>query len=568
MSRAHRPRRWPYGVALLVLGLVWAGFIMFEDYSYWAQTGLEAPGMGKIIGKGWLALVAVGTLAFVGHWGYNEFAAKRAESAPAAGPSSNEASAAPATTTPYATEQSRDMLAQTGPRYALEIRAASAQVNGWSETGSWAKIQEKHDLMQSVLPQNKEAYAWGGGNRDIDDQASASVAFSYSAGQSIDRWPLPSFLMGSPIGPGVEDHPADGLAAGRSLSGLGLALFTWEWEGNDSNAYDVIERLFAFFDAHPDVPAAFVLMGDSTWSRKSLKTPGFADLPKEGFVPPVQSTVTGLIVTRTDRVDQRMRPFVVSGVSQGVNMKNTEHDIIKLWNRFWDDTDAYDESWEKARRAEGSNNPWRLGTMQSEWWHAKLPELWAEINNKGPGHFEPSNYLPIRWTDWQIKQFDRMPILGYLHRPVRIALTKPDGLPMRDRERLASVQAAWHQALATLPEGVKPQRIFYDTSLETMWVAPLTNALTQDPEGLDVMNVDHGYDIGRRLGNTGVGSTLVEIALAAVAGYREGGASATVHLTEHGYAGIVMVSPPNEATKKANEARGMGNDPFNSRVPR
>lgn len=566
MSHANRPRAWPYVLTLLVLGLAWAGFIMFEDYSYWAQTGLEAPGMGKVIGKGWLALVAVSALAFAGHWSYNQAAAKRAQENQKTTPAGHAASTV-AATTPYATEQSRAMLAQTGPRYALEIRAASAQVNGGSETGIWAKIQEKHALMESILPQNKEAYPQDDGNRAIEDGASASVAFSYSAGQSIDRWPLPSFLMGPPTGPGVEDHPAQGLASGRSMSTLGVALFTWEWEGNDSSAYDVIEKLFAFFDAHPDVPAAFVTLDDGTGFRKTLKTPGLPEIPKWAYVPPIKHTSTGLIVTRTDRVDHLMRPFVVSGVSQGVNKLNTEYDIIKLWNKYWKERTAFDEAWNKARRAEGKDS-WRLGTMQSAWWHAKLPELWAEISNKGPGNFTPSNYLPIRWTDWQLKQFDRMPILGYLHRPVRIALTHPDGKPMREMEKVASVQAAWHQALGTLPEGGKPQRVFYDTSLQTMWVAPLSNALTQDPEGIDVMSVDHGYDIDRRLGNTGVGATLVEIALAAVAGYRDGGASATVHLTEHGYGGIVMVSPPDEATKKANEARGMGTDPFNVRVPR
>lgn len=562
MIGLNRPRFRSYLTALLILALAWIGFIGFGSYQYWAETGQENFGMGAAMRNGVLIVTAVIAAAFGGHWGYKQFVARQ-EAASAPTPHGG----LPATS-PYATEQSKAMLVQTGQRYALEIRAMAAQVFTWSETGCWQEIRKKRSALESVLPQTKEGYPDSEDLRAQDYGASGAVAFTYSAGQSIDRWPLPSFVLAPPTGPGVKRYPARSLSSSRQNSGLGLALFTREWEGHDSSALDLVERLFAFFDDNPDVPMAFVKVGDSTGLRQTYKTPGLPEIPKWAYVPPIQTTATGLLVSRTDRIDRLMRPYVTSGVSQGINKTKTEHDIIKLWNKYWKERQAFDDAWSAEQVAKGNITPGRIGTMPSSWWHTKLPELWSEINNRGPGNYVPTNYLPIRWTDWQLRQFDRAPILGYLHRPVRIALTRPDGSKMRGIEKTNSVKAAWHQALGTLPEAVKPVRIFYDTSLDPLWVAPLANALEQDLEGLDVTDVDHGYDIGRRLGNTGVGSTLVQIALAAVAGYREGGAGATVHLTEHGYAGIVMVSPPDEATKQANKDRGMGSDPFNMQVPR
>ncbi|PNR67720.1 hypothetical protein LA22_16295, partial [Xanthomonas oryzae pv. oryzae] len=69
-------------------------------------------------------------------------------------------------------------------------------------------------------------------------------------------------------------------------------------------------------------------------------------------------------------------------------------------------------------------------------------------------------------------------------------------------------------------------------------------ALHGNAEGIELDDKHEGYDIGRRLGNTGVSSALVQIALGIVSGYDDGRTSATVNLTPDGYAGIVMVSPP------------------------
>lgn len=132
-----------------------------------------------------------------------------------------------------------------------------------------------------------------------------------------------------------------------------------------------------------------------------------------------------------------------------------------------------------------------------------------------------------------------------------------------------AVQAAWLQALNTLPKGQKPARVFYVSTDNTAGEIALTNALhalNVDGHGLELGNVEEGYDIGRRLGNTGVSSALVQINLATMASYQQGGASAVVYSGKDGSVTVQMVSPPNEE-RKARNHKNRGNDPFKYGAP-
>ncbi|MCK1791363.1 DUF2875 family protein [Pseudomonas sp. TNT19] len=65
----------------------------------------------------------------------------------------------------------------------------------------------------------------------------------------------------------------------------------------------------------------------------------------------------------------------------------------------------------------------------------------------------------------------------------------------------------------------------------------------------------------RRLGNTGVSGALVEISLATIASYLDGGASAVVYAGQDGSLTVQMIHPPDEARKERNR-ENRGADPF------
>ncbi len=52
--------------------------------------------------------------------------------------------------------------------------------------------------------------------------------------------------------------------------------------------------------------------------------------------------MTALLVARSDRVDRLVRPYAVD-VDDGINKDDTQYDIIKLWNFFWDKSDSQEE---------------------------------------------------------------------------------------------------------------------------------------------------------------------------------------------------------------------------------
>ncbi len=133
--------------------------------------------------------------------------------------------------------------------------------------------------------------------------------------------------------------------------------------------------------------------------------------------------MTALLVARSDRVDRLVRPYAVD-VDDGINKDDTQYDIIKLWN--FSGINPIRKRKAASMRITASWQPRSItprtipGTMKADWWIAQLPELWKQINNKGPGEFKPSPYLPVRWARWQVQQFDESPLLGYLHRPVHV----------------------------------------------------------------------------------------------------------------------------------------------------
>ena len=323
----------------------------------------------------------------------------------------------------------------------------------------------------------------------------------------------------------------------------------------------MIERLFQFFDDNPKVPQALIVSEDGDVTRNGLRVPGTPGLQNGHVVPTVYESMTGLLVTRSDRVDRFIRPYATHEPEDNQN-KNT--DLGKLWAFYWDRDRAFMDWYETAARANASEAPYAPTTMSTAYWQSQLPSLWNTVSDRGTGYFEPSPWLPIRWAQHQVKEFDAAPVLGYLHRPIKVSMQDEHGQRLKPALQAKALQAGWLQALETLPKGQKPVRVFYDTTDNRDAEIALTNALhglNTDGHGIELGNVDEGYDIGRRLGNTGVSGALVEINLATIASYLDGGASAVVYAGQDGSLTVQMIHPPDEA-RKARNRENRGVDPF------
>ncbi|WP_083893482.1 type VI lipase adapter Tla3 domain-containing protein [Herbaspirillum sp. B65] len=555
-----KPRIWPYAAAFLVGVFLWTGYIMNESYHQWQTTGQETMDMGSSIRNGVLIVLGIAVLTYGGSWAW-----MHRSSNSAAGATAQNQAAPPVTQS--ALTGGQIMLAQTEQKFVLEVRGMGLAVGKKSDEEIWEAIEEKASNHVSYRSQNPEDYTNSASQRLTDLGVATSLSFREGARHAVDQWPLPVILWNPPKSKRTS-RPAADLAGLRQMAGLGVTLLLWQEDANTDDGAAMIEKLFSFFDTHPDVPAALIFSRDGSMMRSLVATPGNVDTPEVGHViPAMPDSVAAFLVTRSDRVDKLIRPYIVKQTAK-INKNDTEYDIVKLWNFFWRNSDddgpgSFNAHFIKEEKEAGVGNPSASGVMSSTWWQAQLPELWKTISNQGPGDFKPTPYIPVRWTDWQLKQYDSAPLLGYLHRPVDVKLTDDKGQPLKTALQAAALKAGWEAAIAGLPEATEPKRVFYDTTGNKQWVIPLNQALMQmGASAPHPDEVKEGYDIGARIGDTGTSSPMVQIGLGLIASYHQGGASATVNRRPNGMATIIMVSPPDEATKAAWAKNHAGRSPF------
>lgn len=444
--------------------------------------------------------------------------------------------------------------------YALEIRGVGLGIYQDHQSEIWQFIKKKNNNFASIYSRDPKDYTDSLDSREISRDIKIRVAFKHSAGASVAYWPIPVFSIAPPKQPS-DTGAADNILNGRNAATLGVTLFLWQDAENTTHAQGMIERLFQFFDDNPKVPQALIVSEDGDVTRNGLRVPGTPGLQNGHVVPTVYESMTGLLVTRSDRVDRYIRPYATHEPEDNQN-KNT--DLGKLWAFYWGRDRAFMDWYETAARANASEAPYAPTTMSTAYWQSQLPSLWNTVSDRGTGYFEPSPWLPIRWAQHQVKEFDAAPVLGYLHRPIKVSMQDEHGQRLKPALQAKALQAGWLQALETLPKGQKPVRVFYDTTDNRDAEIALTNALhglNTDGHGIELGNVDEGYDIGRRLGNTGVSGALVEINLATIASYLDGGASAVVYAGQDGSLTVQMIHPPDEA-RKARNRENRGVDPF------
>jgi hypothetical protein len=544
-----RPRAWPWLIVLILAVLAWCGYAAYSNHQHWQATGLEEP-MGSSIRNGVLAIFGVVVIAYAAFWGWSKLNQSAAQTAsPTTANTSTPASTAH-------TSPAEAMLAQTGSRYVLEVRGLGMVVGDDTNDEVWKAIEKKADNFASILSQNPEDYPDAADIRISEFTQSGGLAFRFANRGAVEYWPVPVIIWEPSKDKLNSSRAAESISSNRQQASLGVNLFLWEDDANTDNGSTMIRKLFDFFDTHPDVPQALIFSTDSSTLRLLLRKPGSGLLPNGHIIPEIPDSVVGILVSRSDRVGRLIRPFVVEQTAN-VNTNTTQYDVIRLWNYYWDKNDGqgpdgFDAYFQNQIKDAGYDHPSAVGTMSSTWWQKQLPDLWKQVSNKGPGQFTPSPYIPVRWTTWQLKEFDDAPLIGYLHRPVDVRLTNAGGKPLDSAAQTAALKAGWEQAVATLSAGSEPKRVFYDTTGDRQWTIPLTRAIGDAaPGGPSLSDVKQGYDIGRRIGNTGTSSPMVQLGLGLIASYQEGGASATVDRNPDGNATIMMVSPPDAAAKAA-----------------
>ncbi len=508
--------------------------------------------MAKAMLLGGAALSTLVALAFGAHWAFNAATSRFAlESVP------NTVSVA-----------GRELDDRFDPTWSLEIRGLGVTPGEHFQSEAWSKIQEKHDDFASIYSQNPLDYPDSVQWRRDSAAIGMGAAFKYAVSDAVAYWPIPSFAVEPPnVGEFHFMRAAGLIDEGRFGGSLGVTLFLWQQDANTTRTQPMIEKIYSFFEENPEPPAVVLAVRDGEVMRDSY-SPQDKPLISEGhYVPDIIDTTAILVLARSDRVDRYLRPYAPT---YRENNQDTRSDLSKLWFHYFEAERRVGEEYEAQERADGVQDPWFPGTLPTKEWQATLPELWKHTNNVGPGKFTQTPWLPVRWPQHQINEFDRMPQLGHLHRPIKVVLRDAEGKPLKPALQAQAMAEGWKQALATLPEGHTPVRVFHDSHDGTALGIALNAALhslNTDGHGLELNNVGEGYDIGRRIGNVGITSPVVQIGLGAIASYHEGGVSAVVYTGADGSATIQMVRPPSTEEKARNDAQHRTADPFMWRVP-
>ena len=463
---------------------------------------------------------------------------------------------------------------QAKREYVLEVISLGVTLDKYRQGALW-DVLHKGSPHMTIREQDKDKYPWSVDERDGQTGNRYGHTLENGAKDTPMYWGVPVFNAGAPIhNPDMMDKPTDpsmGLAGGANSSGMQFHLFVAGPRRFDERPDRILEDVFAFFDAHPDIPYIVLNSDDDMHTRNLNRSPGTPPLSINGNVVPAMPDASALFVlARRERVDA-VRPFVFEDLSDDtetvkrLNQHGFARRLFLAHNALTFslphsedrvDRPPFVEEWlatavQFARRPEINGT----GTTTS----GLISDL-VQGGQRPPKKWKPTPWFPIPWNKVQLETFDRLPTLGYIHRPTFVKFIDKDGRPLtRADERLKAMQAGWDQALQTLPEAQRkaaPARVVAATGGNTDQMRVLHGTLNDyaTKGGPELTSAPGSLiDTDRRLGNTGASTLFMQMAIGVMGSYRAGGVSAAVNMRDPNEASIIMVSPPSDAKRKTQE---------------
>ena len=415
--------------------------------------------------------------------------------------------------------------------FSLEVKGVGLSLEKNRNAQVWDRMEEIHHE-GSILPTDPKVYPWSRREKYQNFQKRSQDALAQAGDWFTEHWEMPVFLVGPELknaeylghlnapmpnkrikdADGGDRYPLiGGFSGARMETGMESHPFTVMQVYHSAAPEQVLPDVFAFFDVHPEVPAVMVYAMDSLCGRSLLRDfslPGGTYDDGYRKLGELTESITGLVLARRDRVEA-MRAF-----------------------------------------AQQETDP----KQHLPWGHPKA-------SSHAKGTFRPTEILPKPWDKWQLIQFDRLPVLGRVHRPKTVSYLRPDGTPMKPSERQAAFAVGWKAALGTLPKGKQPARVLYDygPASQGARLAELDLALHHVGPELD-LNQDC-INLNRCLGDLGADASFVSLAVGVYASHRRNDISACVSLRRDDSALILMVSPPTAEERKVPHPGGK--DPVN-----
>lgn len=463
--------------------------------------------------------------------------------------------------------------------YVLEVIGLGVTLDQYRQGALWDVLQKGSPFV-TIREQDEKKYPYSdmdkvgrGGSRGGDSLENGALYTPMYYGVPVFDAEPPVFNSRMVERPNA---PLMGLAGGAVSSGMAWHLFVIGDRCFGERPDRILEQVFAFFDAHPDVPYIVLNSEDSMGTRNLYRPDDTPPLLKDGhYIPEMPDASALFVLARRDRVEP-VRPFAFEDVSPEKSVDElNQYGVARRLFLAYDELeravphpDKDDESSVYTHRpplvaewlpaaAKFAQNPGIRSTSMLDAvkpWHHHIPKDW-----------KPTPWFPIPWNKDQLATFDKLPTLGFIHRPTFVKFTDENGKALtRKDQREKVLQAAWKDALLTLPEAERPKtpaRIIAATGGQADQLVALhslmsAHAARGGPE-IDSGTSKQFIDTDKRLGNTGAATLFVQMAIGVMGSYRDGGISAAINLRDKNEASIVFISPPS-AEKRKNQTHPTG----------
>jgi hypothetical protein len=469
---------------------------------------------------------------------------------------------------------------QAHREYVLEVISLGVTLDKYRQGKLWEALSTGH-TMASIREQDPKKYEWSASDREGLEGTRSGDALENGIKFTPMYWGAPSFGAHShhedAQNPVSITNPVIGLPAAASSVGLSFNLFIaagWEMAERPDR---VLERVFKFFDDHPDVPYVVLSGADGLYFRNLYRPPGTPPLIKDGhYIPEMPDSSALFVLARRERVEP-IRPFAFEDADE-TKMRSEQLNHEGYARRL---ALAHIDLSEAVPKPKGS--PTRTPTV-AEWLpaaaafakrgdiydhHVSMLDVFTQ--GKRPSNdFKPTPWFPLPWNKEQLADFDKLPTLGFVHRPVFVKTVDEHGAPLSRRDaRVAALSAGWQQALQTLPEAARktaPARVVLSAGGNVEQTIALSSVLnTWAAQGGPELKTDQPtqwIDTHARLGNTGAATWFMQMAIGVMGSYRQGGTSAAINLRDPAEASIVFITPPSEEKRKTQQHPSGGADVF------
>lgn len=452
---------------------------------------------------------------------------------------------------------------QSKREYTLEVLGLGITVEKYRQGKLW-QILHQGGPHASIREADPKKYPWTDFDKMGQTGGRACDALENGADPSPMFWGVPTMYAGGPM-QDPEEQPSDispmaGLAASAEGTGMAWHLFTTgPWQLGEQPDR-LLEQAFAFFDAHPDLPYLVLLSADSDSHREGGLPAHSEPLVQTGYYIPKYSDATAVFVlARRERVEP-LRPYVWDDPENNYLQENLRFMYFGLEKTSPPPASMKEAYGDLKIRRQPTVAEWLPAAAEFakhpvfEHKDGTLLDTFKRWVNHPPKDWKPTPWFPLPWNRNQMDAFDRLPSLGFVHRPVFVKFEDEQGQPVERRDaRQKILEAGWQQALQTLPDATRsagPARIIAAFDKNTEQRIALEGLLhgyaAQGGPTIDSGKTSQFIDTERRMGNTGAATFFVQMAVGVMGSYIDGGPSAAINLRDPTGASIVFVSPPGE----------------------